>query len=116
MNKVAVYGSLRQGFGNNRWLADSKYLTTEVTSPDYEMYSLGGFPFIMPDGKTAITIEVYEVDEQVMNRLDQLEGYPTFYDRKQIETTQGDAWIYFMYSRYRGAELVESGDWKEFKQ
>ena len=115
MTTVAVYGTLREGFGNHALLAKSKLLSREKTQPEFTMYSLGGFPFILHDGDTPMVVEVYEVDDTVMGSLDRLEGYPTFYDRKQIPTSQGDAWIYFMHTAYRGTEVVDSGDWVKYR-
>jgi gamma-glutamylcyclotransferase (GGCT)/AIG2-like uncharacterized protein YtfP len=115
MTTVAVYGSLRKGFGNHRLVEDSTYLGTDYTYPEFTMYSMGGFPYVMHEGNTSMVVELYDVDDNVMARLDRLEGYPTFYDRKQIPTSQGDAWIYFMHTAYRGTEEVESGDWGKYK-
>lgn len=120
--KVAVYGTLRQGFGNNRLLADSKYLGLETLKGPFSMISCGGFPAIFlhenKEISNPLTIEVYEVDENtLLNSLDMLEGYPTFYNRTQIPTSFGDAWIYhFPESRWRekSENLVTSGDWKLF--
>jgi len=77
------------------------------------MYSLGGFPCITEEGDTPIAVEVYKVDEQVFSRLDMLEGYPDFYNRKEIETKYGTAWIYYIEDADYMGELnkVESGRW-----
>lgn len=113
-NRVAVYGSLKKGFGNNVLLNTAEYLGTCDTSPDWTMYSLGGFPCIVPQGDTQICIEVYDVDQRTMNRLDMLEGYPSFYNRRVIDTKFGKAWIYYMDEcpDYVGEEkVVEHGCW-----
>jgi gamma-glutamylcyclotransferase (GGCT)/AIG2-like uncharacterized protein YtfP len=116
--KVAVYGSLRQGFHNYGLLENSKYLGTFKTKPVFTMLSLRAFPGLILDGNTSIVIEVYEVDEKVFSRLDSLEGYPSFYNRIQIpvEGIEGSAWIYYLNSKDRrySEEIVECGDWKEY--
>ena len=113
--KVFVYGSLKQGFGNHRLLESATFLGLDTTPPDYTMYSLGGFPGIIPKGNTPIQGEVYEVDQDQFERLDMLEGYPSFYNRKLIDTAHGDAWIYYLngddgedFTRY---ERVDNGVW-----
>lgn len=77
MNKtVAVYGTLRKGYGNHRILADGncEFLGEEVVS-GYDMFTNGGFPMIV-EGSRDILIEKYRVtDETTMKRLDRLEGY-----------------------------------------
>lgn len=115
-NLVAVYGSLRKGLGNHGVLGDSELLgTTQVHG--FEMISLGGFPAIY-DGEGEITIEVYSMDsEMTAKNLDMLEGYPTFYNRKIIETEFGDAWVYFFDNPTRYPQIkVEEGDWVVYRK
>ena len=47
-------------------------------------------------GEDSIIGEVWSVDEETFAYLDAIEGYPDFYDRRIIETSKGDAWIYFI--------------------
>ena len=110
---VAVYGSLKQGFGNNRLLSASVLKGTDQTPPDYTMYSMGGFPCITEEPGTSIHIEVYEIDEEVFQRLDWLEGYPRFYNRKEIDTVYGTAWIYYIKDPDNLGHLnkVVDGEW-----
>lgn len=110
MKKVFVYGSLKQGFGNHRLLEGSKYLGEAVTKPEFTMYDLGAFPAITRGGSSEIHGEVYEVDDNVFQRLDALEGYPNFYDRMQIETPYGEAWVYFVDKSYNSS-VIETGVW-----
>lgn len=111
MQLVAVYGSLKQGFGNNRLLGDSPLLGTTLTEPKYTLYSMGAFPCVAPHGDTAVTVEVYEVESRVFSRLDMLEGYPTFYNRKQIDTEYGQAWMYYIDGVRDIDQVIESGVW-----
>lgn len=115
--KVAVYGSLRQGFGNHQLLQDSEFLGTMITQNEWTMYSLGGFPGIVPKGEISILTEVYEVNDEIFQRLDRLEGYPEFYNRQEIETPYGQAWIYYLEDRpsWGSPIIVQSGDWAEYK-
>lgn len=110
---VAVYGSLRRGMGNHRVLErnDAQLLSTERIT-GFDMYSLGAYPFICT-GSGEITIEVYAVPITGMVDLDRLEGYPSFYDRKLVDTSKGKAWIYFIDNR-TGRVPVTSGDWVAF--
>ena len=112
-HNVAVYGSLRAGLHNHRLLQAAPCLGV-TTADGWDMYSMGGFPFIT-HGTGTIKIEVYSVDPIEMARLDMLEGYPSFYNRELIKTPYGDAWIYFIdgndTTRY---EPVPEGDWFRF--
>ena len=120
---VAVYGSLRAGFGNHRLLRDAGDFKRGVTMESHTMYSLGAFPAITeeehPEGKGVI-VEVYEVDDTGFARLDGLEGYPSFYNRKQTDILldTGDiveAWIYY-FSDHKpySMDTVECNDWRVF--
>ena len=120
MHTVAVYGSLLSGMGNHRLLESSQKIgSTLVTG--FDMYSFGAFPVIVPGERDkAVSVEVYQVDKQTFERLDRLEGYPSFYDRQQVEVNFHDgvrvAWIYFMAKKpQRNLLPVPSGSWKEHR-
>ena len=121
---VAVYGSLRKGLGNHRVLGDSKLVSTGIVQ-GFGMYSMGGFPALTTlANKTDVVVEVYEVDNDTMRRLDRLEGYPHFYNRVPvpIHLNEGEdgvesyltAWIYFIDDKFPEKSFVESGDWVEY--
>lgn len=115
-NIVFVYGSLRKGFGNHPLLERSKYLGEHFTEDEYTMYSMGAFPVVAEGGGSHIFGEVYEVDDNVFSALDRLEGYPDFYNRKQIRTEWGLAWMYYHVEAPAHLPVVESGNWADFKE
>lgn len=81
--KVAVYGTLKEGYGNHRVLGDeAKFLYRGMTTRKYDMKN-AGFPAIMPnpEGKP-VAVEVYEVPETQLPYLDRLEGTPHMYTRE----------------------------------
>ena len=90
MHLIAVYGSLKRGFGNHSLLAKSRFVAEATTEPTFTMLSLGGFPGIVAGGETAIWCEVYEVDKETLHRLDRLEGHPDFYKRQDIHVITRD--------------------------
>lgn len=112
---VAVYGSLRSGMHNNLLLSSSK-LMGEDKVKGFTMLDWGSFPaLIESDNTDDITIEVYSVDDPSFARLDRLEGYPSFYNRKIINTSHGEAWVYFIKEGNKGNyNIVESGDWVKY--
>ena len=126
MEKVFVYGSLMTGFGNHRLLSSGSamgsvisYGADRLVWPG-QMLSLGAFPgLIRKDQLSLINGEVYEVNEEVFERLDMLEGYPSFYDREVRKTKNGhEAWVYFLnpldYKYYSEEVVIENGDWRAF--
>jgi len=118
-DKVAVYGTLRKGHGNHRLLESSEFLGEEKL-PGHGMVSLGGFPavYTSENDKKSVVVEVFKVDgESTKKRLDMLEGYPSFYDRKLVKTSHGDAWMYVIESYNEKSERqVEGGDWNEHEK
>ena len=69
------------------------------------------FPALVPDDTNHITIkgEVYCVDD--LTPLDFLEGYPDHYNRKQIDTVYGPAWVYYYNTPRIDAKVVDNGFW-----
>jgi gamma-glutamylcyclotransferase (GGCT)/AIG2-like uncharacterized protein YtfP len=94
---VAVYGSLKKGFGNHGLLSDSKFIDKGCTFPNYKLISMGSYPAALV-GKKSLAVEIYEVSQKTLERLDQLEGHPSFYTRRfvPINTPNGRefAWMY----------------------
>ena len=100
---IFVYGTLKQGFGNHRLLAGSKFLGTGSTNKKFAMYSIG-FPFVCKDEPISqIHGELYQVDDEILQNLDNLEGHPDWYRREKVKIYLDDgntkpkmkAWIYF---------------------
>ncbi len=114
MPKVFVYGTLLSGESNNH-----RFLQTSVKKGNYAlkgftMYDLGSFPACIQSlhyGDVVVG-EVWEVTNEVFQSLDYLEGYPRFYDRIEVDTFDGTAWIYIHNEKPDG-ERISSGSWKE---
>lgn len=126
VKKVFVYGTLKSGgeirgldmYGNHSSIvgkAKTKY-------PDYEMISLGAFPGVLTGGDKHIQGEVWEVSQALADEIDDIEGYPSFYNKVMVDTTLGRAEMYFLdrnaYKKYIGQtddQLVLDGNtyiWK----
>lgn len=119
---VAVYGTLRTGEGNHRCMvrADGKSLGLGKTLKNYNLYNLGAFPKVSltrRDHKVPVTVEVFETDlNGLRGPLDMLEGYPSFYDRTQVDVVldSGEtvkAWIYHIENDSGLSAPIKSGDW-----
>jgi len=105
---VFVYGSLKAGFHNNRYLADAKLLGKSISPPRFALLDLGAFPAAIR-GDHILTGEIYEVDAKTMRNLDRLEGNGYLYQRElcpfRIGGKQIKAWIY-IYLRDDGFDSV----------
>jgi len=118
-NLIAVYGSLLSSLHNNYILEDSKLLGSFKSKPEFSLYGLGGYPGLKTDGNTSVLMEVYEVNDKVAQRVDNLEGYSsnrpaTFYDKIPIKTPFGEASVYIYVNDIPEERLVESGNWKDY--
>lgn len=101
---VFVYGTLMSGEYNNTLMSGSTMLGTYTTPPEYTMVDLGSFPGVVKGGTTAITGEVWEVEDLTI--LDSLEGHPDFYCREIIDTDFGQAWMYIWQGK------IHTGYWR----
>ncbi len=74
--QVAVYGTLKEGYGNHRLLEGSKLIGKGTTALKYPMVQGYGFPYVYDEEGVGenIHVEVYEVTTEVMDSLDRLEG------------------------------------------
>ena len=113
-HKVAVYGSLLSDMGNHRLMDEHEALYRGTIPLEGRLISLGGFPGLVEDEhEHDIHVEVYDVGEYTFGRLDRLEGHPTFYRRKEVDTPIGPAWIYWLQDeRYLTHPTVVNNDWK----
>lgn len=121
--KVFVYGTLRQGQPNHSLLEEggARFISPAKTWDGYTMIHLGGFPGVVAAGPYIIKGELYEVPETtVANVLDPLEGHPTFYRRRRIDTIDVDgndvvAETYLLSRDWLDMDyrIIESGDWKD---
>lgn len=118
---VFVYGTLMSGFGNNTLLRSSTLVDSGTTEESYTLVA-HSIPYLLEtEGKGYVSGEIYEVDENTLVALDRLESHPTWYERKVINvvTETGDrleAWAYFMPNRPSEATVIESGDYREYKE
>lgn len=120
-NLVAVYGSLLSGLGNHVVMQRAEgVLVDSGVVQGFKLWAYAGKAYpCVSEGDGSVKVEVYTVDDQGLVPLDRLEGYPSFYDRKQVDVILDDGtlakgvWIYYHHEE-PNAPLVESGDWKEY--
>ena len=111
MNRVFVYGTLKRGQRNEHFMHGARFLGRHVTKKNYSMYTFGDFPAVCQRGAHAISGEVYQIDDRLFCRLDDLEWYPHFYQRIEIPTNWGDAWMYIVrFGLCRDRKRI-SGSW-----
>tara|TARA_R100000935_G_C2839057_1_gene169940 strand:+ start:1260 stop:1610 length:351 start_codon:yes stop_codon:yes gene_type:complete len=112
MEKVFVYGTLKEGFSNHFILRETVKIGSGLTKKKYAMYS-HGIPFLVENEKVSkITGELYMVDKTTFEVLDMLEGHPNWYIRKlvsvNIKNEEHKAWVYF---NKKQGQLIKSGNY-----
>ena len=109
---VAVYGTLKKGFGNHIIIEHCEYIGSDLLE-GFDLYDLGPFPGVYV-GDNKVFVEIYQVDSEYTKRaLDRLEGYPDLYTKDVVQTHFGSATIYIYNQRLRDNDLLlKDGFWK----
>ncbi len=115
-HRVAVYGTLKRGCSNHPLLVRSRFLGTDWLR-HIVLYDLGPCPGARKARSSGVLVEIYEVDDPTMARLDELEGYNASapergeYTRERMTTRFGDAWVYLYNGSVRGCRRMAQGSW-----
>ncbi len=109
---VFVYGTLKRGQRNAGFLRQAEYLGRHKTEPQYWMYQFEEYPAVCENGRQAIHGEIYRVSDEQMQMLDDLEWYPHFYQRIEIVTRHGEAWMYIVRAELCRGKRKISGNWR----
>ncbi len=96
-----VYGTLMKGELHHDLLArgetarfdtsiqHARFLRAAETQPVYDLVQIDYYPAMIAGGTLAIHGELYEVDDETLARLDELEEVPTYYERHEIQLADG---------------------------
>lgn len=84
-----VYGSLKKGFDNSRFLEKStRRLGKALTVGKFGMFedSFGNYPYLIQKPISRIVGELYEIQrKELLDQIDEFEGVPDYYQRKKIK-------------------------------
>ncbi|MFM7674608.1 MAG: gamma-glutamylcyclotransferase [Synechococcus sp.] len=120
-----VYGTLRRGRRNHHWLEGSRFLG-EAALEQVLLYDLGPFPMAvlledlrragarLPAELLPVRGELFSLEGDRLDRLDQLEGTPRLYERRVLPLADGRrAWVYLGRPRQvRHSRLLVEGFWQ----
>ena len=84
---VFVYGTLMQGLGNHRLLAQHDPTMQPAKLDGYGLYQVASFPGIVPEESAAVRGEFYEISQDTLAALDHLEGEGSLYLREEVTVT-----------------------------
>jgi gamma-glutamylcyclotransferase (GGCT)/AIG2-like uncharacterized protein YtfP len=121
MNKhlVFVYGSLRRGSAGAMSIRFPRSTFIAEAKVSGSLYDLGAYPgLLLNESNSPVTGEVYEVDDELLNELDEFEASSN-YRRKQVEISLGGdrkvCWTYEPDPAFYSLQtLITSGDWIEY--
>lgn len=85
--KVFVYGSLMSNYENHHVMeeANGKFISKALTSDKiFDLMGVNDYYPTIVKGNRKIYGEIYEVDDEGIEILNRLEGYPNFYDKKEF--------------------------------
>ncbi len=86
---IFTYGTLKRECINNYFLDGAIFISPAITVEKYQMYSCIGnaYPFLIKsEKKHQIKGEVFKTNSQeILDRLDELEGYPDLYLKEFIK-------------------------------
>jgi gamma-glutamylcyclotransferase (GGCT)/AIG2-like uncharacterized protein YtfP len=120
-HRVFVYGTLKRGFPNHGTLRGAKFLGVDVV--EGRLHDFGFYPGLDNTPGLAVHGEVFEVDAEILARLDRLEGIGRndgtgLYDRRRTVSAETGLpmWTYVatrrtIISMSRG--IVENGTWEQ---
>lgn len=117
--RLFVYGSLMKGYSNHRVLDGARFIGRSKTMQGFRMHSLEFYPGVCHDADSGSQVhgEIYEVDADVLTRVDRLEGHPRFYRRTLIQLEDGTtAETYLLRDdQVENLPVVATGDWRKHK-
>ncbi|MHC0035648.1 gamma-glutamylcyclotransferase [Pseudoneobacillus sp. C159] len=119
---VFVYGTLRK-YERNHYLLGTAKLISEQAWTYGEMSDTGlNYPMVKPSSSKKIYGEVYEINQEVLGKLDQLERYnperaDNLYERvtQTIYTDNGVLEAYLYLSDKNCVADIPYGDWKIYR-
>lgn len=113
---VFVYGTLMKGYGNHRLMKNATFLGYAETLEKYQL-TYTSYPMLTEEPLVQVKGELYEVTEKdLLGPIDELEGYPYHYDRKEIEVKINEktarAWVY-IYKCGLGRYSAPTGNYRD---
>ncbi|SFM24718.1 gamma-glutamylcyclotransferase family protein [Methanolobus profundi] len=114
---IFVYGTLKRSDPNHFLLKGSEFICSTRTKISYTMLDLGRFPGVIKDEVPKATSspiygEVYDIDQQTLEKLDAYEG--SWYFREEVELETGLKALMYFLRKIPPLEyhVITDGNWK----
>lgn len=92
--RVFVYGSLKKDYYNHKYIQNCRFISNNTICGYNMKYDKSNkYPFLFK-GNYCIKGQVYEIDNNILNILDELEQNNIVYKREEIVIDNFKTWIY----------------------
>jgi gamma-glutamylcyclotransferase (GGCT)/AIG2-like uncharacterized protein YtfP len=98
---IATYGTLKKGYNNYKLhLTNSTFIGSGVTQDKYPLI-IKDMPYLIEEVGVGhqVEVDVFTINQQVFDRLDEFEDHPNWYKRKEIPIDLNgkiySCWLYF---------------------
>ena len=83
---VFVYGSLKRGYALHHYLTDQTFHGAASTTPSYRLFDCGEYPGMVKvaTGGCCVKGEVYCIDHQCLQQLEEVEGVDEGYYKYEL--------------------------------
>ncbi|WP_135604616.1 gamma-glutamylcyclotransferase [Methanococcoides sp. NM1] len=114
MSLLFVYGTLKSGYCNHHLLGNSVLVSENCTKERFRMLDMKDFPgVVMSEPTSRISGELFNVDRETLNAIDDLEG--KWFFREDVLLDNGSkAGMYFLSPNvpHEKFPVIESGCWE----
>lgn len=114
MHKVFVYGTLKHGFHNHDYFLKGIEFK-KAKALGINLHAGPHFPYAIKGAGIALG-EVYEVDDDTLERLDRLEGVPHHYQRDEVfvftEDFKKEKAMIYVSDHALKFPRIDSGEWE----
>lgn len=123
---IGIYDDYREkGISNSSFdKVHCKLIGSYSTEPIYNMYDVDGdtmFCVVKTDGNSSIKVEVWEVDETTIEKIERnynyypaFEEFPQDYKKVDVMSPFGKIEMYFTNIKQLETNLIVNGDWVEY--
>jgi gamma-glutamylcyclotransferase (GGCT)/AIG2-like uncharacterized protein YtfP len=109
---IFVYGTLKRGERSNGMLSGQQFLGPAQTEPRYRLYDCGRHPALVPDPENGVAVqgEVWQVNDETLQKLDEYEGVPDYFSRRPISLQGWDSPVEAYFFNGDVTHLKDCGD------
>lgn len=109
---VFVYGTLKSSQCSHHILRGQEFLGEAQTQPRYRLYICGWHPALVVDSSNGVAVrgEVWQVSDEVLQKLDEYEEVPHYFTRRPILLQGWDSPVEAYFFNGDVTDLKDCGD------